>query len=301
MKKYASQEMNELLSSLKEIFDVVRLTAPMNAREIEIGEDGNLSEGRPCFDLLHIQENCENCISMQAYLQKRRAVKYEVADGQIFSVIAVPVTVVSDQKEKELTLELININTPGHWLKQVENCPSIDKLINEDKKIYVDSLTKAYNRRYYDERIFLREKAIRKSTTLSVVFADLHDFKHINDTYGHPVGDDVLVRAVSLIKKSIRREDVLVRMGGDEFLLFLPDVSTDEAKKIVIRIHRAFAKELYVTPTADVFVAVDMGLARSEKFSFSDEEIERLRSMADAEMYRNKRLSYLAVSPTTEY
>jgi len=92
-----------------------------------------------------------------------------------------------------------------------------------------DSLTGMYNRRYMEET-FDREiqRAIRKQQPLSVIMADIDGFKNINDTAGHVLGDEALIKVSSLLMKSIRASDVACRFGGDEFCLIMPDCTLEE-------------------------------------------------------------------------
>ena len=81
-----------------------------------------------------------------------------------------------------------------------------------------DPLTDLYNRRYFDQR--LREEfafATRHQAPLSVILLDLDHFKQVNDTWGHPAGDEVLRQVAALIKRCVRQEDVASRFGGEEF------------------------------------------------------------------------------------
>lgn len=87
-----------------------------------------------------------------------------------------------------------------------------------DCKRYVDILTGIYNRRYYEEQ--LRDRC----NTSAVAMMDMDHFKTINDTYGHPVGDQALKRAAIAIKNCIRRTDSVVRFGGDEFFVVFGDI-----------------------------------------------------------------------------
>lgn len=93
-----------------------------------------------------------------------------------------------------------------------------------------DPLTKLYNRRYLDEML-AREcsRAQRNNKALSVLIMDIDHFKKVNDTYGHDAGDAVLVAFAKLIQQNIRKEDIACRLGGEEFVLVLPDATMEQA------------------------------------------------------------------------
>ncbi len=96
-----------------------------------------------------------------------------------------------------------------------------------------DSLTKLYNRQKFNEELnkeILREK--RYKHNLSILMFDIDDFKNINDTYGHDVGDIVLIDLSKILKQSIRATDYAARWGGEEFMVLLPETSIDETSRI---------------------------------------------------------------------
>lgn len=123
----------------------------------------------------------------------------------------------------------------------------IESLKNEIEQlrglVQTDQMTGAFNRRGLDD-IFRREaaRADRNAQSLGVVMVDLDDFKQINDCLGHPCGDNVLINLVAVAKETLRPTDVVVRFGGEEFIILLPDVEMEEALTIVQRIQNNLAK-----------------------------------------------------------
>src|SRR6266481_6588581 len=101
----------------------------------------------------------------------------------------------------------------------------------------VDALTGLYNRRFAEQRLAAEvARSARKGHPLTVVLLDLNDFKHINDTYGHPAGDLVLQEFAAALNRAVRSGDLPVRMGGDEFLLILPECNHEQLKLVLDRI-----------------------------------------------------------------
>ena len=117
--------------------------------------------------------------------------------------------------------ELINCMDSGWSLDEAQHDKLIDMFVNYNDKLYRDAVSDAYNRRYYEDE--LKEKKINAGVAL----LDLDDFKLYNDTYGHSAGDMVLYTVVVVIRKNIRKSDKLIRFGGDEFLLVMPDIDED--------------------------------------------------------------------------
>jgi len=115
--------------------------------------------------------------------------------------------------------------------KEIKKRKKIEKELN--KVANIDSLTKIYNRRKIE---FLYENELarikRYKRDLSVIFFDVDDFKQVNDTLGHAVGDHVLVKIAYIVKDNIRNEDFFGRWGGEEFLIVLPETNKEKASKV---------------------------------------------------------------------
>jgi len=100
-----------------------------------------------------------------------------------------------------------------------------------------DPLTRLYNRRGFQEKmVSLAARCANSQTSLAGIVIDIDDFKMINDTYGHSVGDDALVAIASAISRVVRPQDICGRVGGDEFMVLLPDCSSSEASSIAKRV-----------------------------------------------------------------
>jgi diguanylate cyclase (GGDEF)-like protein len=101
----------------------------------------------------------------------------------------------------------------------------------------VDALTGLYNRRFAEQRLAAEvARSARKGHPLTVVALDLNHFKDINDTYGHPAGDLVLQEFGANLKNAVRSGDLAVRMGGDEFLLILPECNLQQLQLVLGRL-----------------------------------------------------------------
>src|SRR4029077_3908844 len=101
----------------------------------------------------------------------------------------------------------------------------------------VDPLTGLYNRRFAEQRLAAEvARSERRGHPLTVLTLDLNNFKEINDTYGHPAGDQVLQEFASRLNKVIRGSDLAVRLGGDEFLVVLPECTLAQLKLVLARL-----------------------------------------------------------------
>lgn len=146
----------------------------------------------------------------------------------------------------------------------------------------IDPLTGAFNRRYMD--IVLRKefnRCERWGKSFSLCMIDIDDFKKINDTKGHPFGDQVLQRISALLGKTVRDEDVLCRYGGEEFLVILPETDEEGAQVLSSRLRSALKQDLFFTRNAITFsggIATYPGL----------KTVEELVSAADRALYQAK-------------
>ena len=148
----------------------------------------------------------------------------------------------------------------------------------------VDPLTGALNRRGFD-KVCQRElaRAQRSGARFALVHLDLDDFKHLNDSLGHLVGDRALVYLVNVLRQSMRPADALCRIGGEEFVLILPDTLLADASAAVSRFLREFSAK--PIPGTDCFMTFSAGVVAPEL----DESIEQVLARADAATYEAKR------------
>jgi diguanylate cyclase (GGDEF)-like protein len=145
-----------------------------------------------------------------------------------------------------------------------------------------DDLTLAFNGRYLATRIVEEmERARRSEKPLSVLLMDLDFFKRINDTYGHAIGDQVLRTFVDRVRAATRRVDVLVRRGGEEFVLLMPATTTTQAKLIADRVRQHAAEEPVAVDGTHVTQTVSIGVATWD----GRESADGLQKRADQAMY----------------
>ena len=146
----------------------------------------------------------------------------------------------------------------------------------------VDPLTGLYNRRFAEQRLVAEvARSERKGHPLTVLTLDLNKFKPINDTYGHPAGDKVLQEFAGRLTKAIRGSDLAVRLGGDEFLVLLPECTIEQLKLVLKRLN-PFEVEWQGQQIPVTFSA---GWKQYEK----GQRPEELLARADDALYANKR------------
>lgn len=154
------------------------------------------------------------------------------------------------------------------------------------KLIDIDALTGAASRRNFVRQLETElRRAQRYQSNLCLLMLDIDHFKHVNDTHGHPVGDEVLREFVVLCKSALRSHDLLGRLGGEEFAVMLPHTDLEGACCVAEKLRRAVADAVIHTAKGDVSITVSIGVAISQA---NEEDGTRLTVRADNALYAAK-------------
>lgn len=265
------QEAEEMIKQLEKVFDIVRLLDEetlYGGSAIE-SETGDVCQ---CYSFWGRDEVCENCISLKVMQDKVQRTKLELLGQDFYQVISKYV----DIDGKSYVMEMISRLDREVLVDDDGKNRLLSEISGYNDKLYKDALTGVYNRRYFEEKI----KSSRFSAGVAMI--DLDDFKIYNDTYGHEAGDMVLDTVVQIVKKNIRKSDILIRYGGDEFLLLLPDIKGDafeiKLRQIQERVHAAA-----VPGYSQLRLSVSVGGVLS-----NGEKIEDAIRRADRYMYQAK-------------
>ena len=150
-----------------------------------------------------------------------------------------------------------------------------------------DPLTECLNRRAFETRLGREwRNARRRGSMLAVIAVDLDNFKPINDTHGHPVGDQVLCELVDIMRKTARDTDYIARIGGDEFVLLLPDATWQGATTFAERLRRHVDDHVFCDGTLSIPVTISLGVAVAR--GSDDVPPEFLLEEADRSLYKAK-------------
>ncbi|MBU5482070.1 diguanylate cyclase [Blautia sp. MSJ-19] len=278
------QESEVMIEQLKKVFEVVRV---LDAETLETGDLKTDADGFPCkcYSFWKRGTRCKNCTSREALQKKDELLKLEYLNSNIYQVISKYIEI----DGKPYVMELINAMNSDAIMDDDGRTELIKQLSGYNRELYTDALTGIYNRRYYEERI--------KNSDMSagVAMIDLDDFKIYNDTFGHDAGDLALTTVVGIIKDDIRRTDMLIRMGGDEFLLVMPDITdqtfSDKLKQIQEKIH-----ETKVPGYSQLRLSVSIGGVLAGPGSTVEKAIRK----ADQFMYQAKTCKNMVVTEHDE-
>ena len=175
------------------------------------------------------------------------------------------------------------------FASQVAQALKNTRLYEEIKALgEIDSLSGLYNRRRSLEQLELEAaRARRYQGTFSLLIADVDNFKLFNDTYGHPVGDEIIKRVAGLLQHKSRSSDFVGRFGGDEFILILPETYRAGAATVADHMRAALGSFPYIAPDgASIPLRMSFGAA---SFPEDGQEAAGLIAVADANLYESKR------------
>ena len=211
-----------IIRRLESLFDIVRLVDPIANTVLELDEQGVLRKTQKhCAAFWDNDSRCANCISARAFEQKTTLNKLEFTSTDMYFVLSKYLCL----NGTPCVLEMLSKLNEGRWIDANGTRLLLERSRGENIELFMDSLTKVYSRRYFETyRTHLEGMEC-------VAMIDVNHFKHVNDTFGHPAGDAVLRDIAAAIRSEITPVDILIRFGGDEFLLLCPRMSREELEK----------------------------------------------------------------------
>lgn len=274
------------------IFDTYRLIDPRYHRVYDCDHDtGDLIEmPGMCFDIWHRHAPCINCTSKTCRAMHKEMAKVEYLDGQVVLVICVPVEV----QGRLFSLELAKDVTDSFMVADAVNDDNTEittMIARFNDMATKDAFTGLYNKNYINNHIddIIEEHLFSPERQFSVnplfVLCDIDDFKSVNDTYGHSVGDDVILYVTKHIFRPV--EDYggwTGRFGGDEFLLCLPGISDEDARAFCHSMFRSIEDYTFTTSTTTFSISISAGVTRLH----ADDTRLTLINRVDRAMYAAK-------------
>lgn len=174
------------------------------------------------------------------------------------------------------------------WYYNYTNTMQKRRIKRQQKQLeqmaYYDSLTNVYNRHYFNKII---RQGLWFNQRSVIMFLDLDNFKNINDNYGHLVGDQVLKQFAELLTENIRQNDIIIRFGGEEFIILVPGISLEEGIEFAERLKRLISDSGFIIEGQSINITSSFGVVLLQ--SSGDDEFENSLEKADKALYKAKK------------
>lgn len=212
-----------LLQYLQISYDLVRYVDPTTNKVIHIEKDGKMWESETtCSDIWNCLEKCSNCISRLSMQTRKRMTKLEVAGDDPYQVVSMYVEIDGKPCCLEMASRIDGDFMPdGYSREEILSSVRIHK-----EKIYIDPVTGVYNKRYYVEKLS------KMDNVAALMFADIKNFKKINENFGHQAGDDVLRQVAGVLRDVAAGKGDVLRYSGDDFVTVFFKVTEEELSEI---------------------------------------------------------------------
>ena len=212
-----------LLQYLQIPYDLVRYVDPITNKVIHIEKDGKMWESETaCSDIWNCLEKCSNCISRLSMQTKKRMTKLEVAGDDPYQVVSMYVEI----DRKPCCLEMAS-RIDGDFMPDGYSRDEILSSVRIHKeKVYIDPVTGVYNKRYYVEKLSKMDNAA------ALMFADIKNFKRINENFGHQAGDDVLRQVAGVLRDVAAGKGDVLRYSGEDFVTVFFKATEEELSEI---------------------------------------------------------------------
>ena len=272
------------INQLRKVFTVVRLIDVRNCQAVELeGQAKAEPDHNHCYDFWNKNKRCENCVCSKVLADKQQKSKFETLDGQLYQVVAKYLVI----DGLTYVLELINKIDENVIVDPKASGELENYYIRYNELLYLDPLTQVYNRRYYDERL----KASTKPAGVAMV--DIDNFKLYNDVYGHDVGDAALRTVARITKECLKRDDIVIRYGGDEFIIVMPGVKPAEFSNTLKQIC-AKVQEAIISGYSQLNLTLSIG-----GVMLKNETVKEAVTRADKLMYQAKTRKNMVITETT--
>ena len=212
-----------LLQYLQIPYDLVRYVDPITNKVIHIEKDGKMWESETaCSDIWNCLEKCSNCISRLSMQTRKRMTKLEVAGEDPYQVVSMYVEIDGKPCCLEMASRIDGDFMPdGYSRDEILSSVRIHK-----EKVYIDPVTGVYNKRYYVEKLSKMDNAA------ALMFADIKNFKRINENFGHQAGDDVLRQVAGVLRDVAAGKGDVLRYSGDDFVTVFFKATEEELSEI---------------------------------------------------------------------
>ena len=244
--------------------------------------------------LLHELESYRpDLVLMDMYMPRFNGVEATRVLRQMSAYTSLPIVYLSGESDISMQVEALRLGGDQFLIKPFNPVllaavvkTKIERFRETQRSTRLDGLTGLLNHTAAKSQLNAMVKNLAPQKSLTVVMIDIDHFKAVNDTYGHPVGDQVIRGLAWLLKGRLRSSDMIGRYGGEEFLLALPDVSPEQARMVIDRIREDFSSLPHAHPTGALYATFSAGIA-----SYSDSDsAQSLTEAADNALLEAKRM-----------
>lgn len=218
----------------------------------------------------------------------------------------VPIMLLAGEGEEERLVRALELGVNDYLVRPVDQHELVARLTTQVKRkryndhlrasvaqtiemAVTDGLTGLHNRRYLDSHLAtLFERARSRRRPLSLMITDIDRFKSINDTWGHDVGDEVLREFAARLRKNVRGIDLACRMGGEEFVVVMPDTDAEIAQKVAERIREQIAQAPFAAGPQGALIDVTVSVGVSAMAASAPDTVEAMMKRADVALYEAK-------------
>ncbi|MEI8396545.1 MAG: diguanylate cyclase [Rhodospirillaceae bacterium] len=241
-----------------------------------------------------LQEFEPELVLLDMYMPNCTGMELAAVIRQMEAFVGLPIVFLSAETDRDKQLEAVGLGGDDFLEKPIRPEHLISAVISRTERyrklrsvMMRDSLTGLFNHSSITDRLMHEiTRARRQDSTLSAVMLDIDHFKRVNDTHGHPVGDRVIKSLARLLTRRLRTTDIIGRYGGEEFLLILPDTSTENAATLVEQLRRAFSKLVQRAGSQEFSCTFSAGIA-----AFPDyDDGSTLNEAADEALYHAKKM-----------
>ncbi len=207
---------------------------------------------------------------------KSEELEYKKKDGSLFWVKLEGNPINQQEQELFILWSFIDVTKEVHYREELKRLASTDPMTN------------LYNRRYFNELVqTIVQLDIRNTKATSVLILDIDKFKSVNDTYGHKVGDDVIIALAKVLKYSVRESDIVSRWGGEEFVVLLPETGSSDSVLVAEKLRHAVTMlEMSAEDGITFHFSISVGVS---EINYNEEDsLESAINKADKALYEAK-------------
>lgn len=273
------QQIIQKITAYDQMYDLIRIVDPIQKKVLRYEHDAWTTEPGYCYDAYQEGHICKNCVSIRAFQTDRTSIKTQFFKDKLHMVTSVPVIF----EGRKVVFELFKDINDSSDLLQAE-LKEMQKLIQKTNELMVtDALTNIYNRRFIDERLPV-DFAINQTnhTEAQLIILDIDYFKHVNDQYGHLMGDKVLKDVARLMKQVYSTTEIIARYGGEEFLIYDPR-PIEESLKSLNLLKNTIEQYPFVFEDKVIHITISAGL-----YTVSQDSPEEAIKQADCNLYLAK-------------